>query len=445
MSKETELLLIALAGVVALVLLIARFKVNAFVALMVASVFVGLASRMKPADIAKSFQDGMGATLGGIAVVIGLGTILGKFLAESGGAAVVANALIRTLGRTRLPWATLFMGFIVGIPVFFGVGVVLLTPILFALCRETKEPLLRLGFPMVVALSLVHCLVPPHPGPMAVLEPLAADAGKTILWSLLVALPCCVLAMPMCKFASDRLFAELGGIGAQLTAKSEAKTPPGLGLTLFTILLPVLLMLVSSGADVALAKEDPVRSWAGFIGHPAVAMLVATLFAFFSFGFARGFDATKVLKFSEECLGPAALTLLVVGAGGGFNRVLDNAGASKAIAALFKELPLSPLLLAWLVTAVIRTAVGSATVSIITAAGLIAPMIVTMPGVNRELLVVALGAGSLFNSHVNDGGFWFVKEYLNLTVPQALQTWTVFTCVNSILALAIVLLLDFFL
>jgi len=442
MSHETQLLVFAALAVAGLVLLIARFKINAFVALMLASLFVGLCSGMKLPDVAKSFQDGVGATLGSIAVVIGLGTMLGKLLAESGGAVVVAQSLVRALGQDRLEWAAVFMGFIIGIPVFFGVGVVLLTPILFALCRETGRPLLQLGLPMVLSLATIHCLAPPHPGPMAVLEPLHADAGRTILWAILVSLPCALLSVPLARICCRYTHVELGGIGAQLIGKSEARTSPGLALTLFTMLLPVLLMLLASAADVTLPKDNRVRDWADFIGSPVVAMLAATLFAFGSFGYARGFDATRILRFSEECLGPAALTLLIVGAGGGFNKVLVNSGAGDAIANLLKPLALSPLLLGWLLAALIRTAVGSATVAIITTAGIMAPLAAAAPGTNPELLVLALGAGSQFNSHVNDGGFWFTKEYLNLTVPQALKTWTWTISVQAVAALGLVLLLD---
>jgi GntP family gluconate:H+ symporter len=397
---------------------------------------------MKLPDVAKSFQDGVGATLGSIAVVIGLGTMLGKLLAESGGAVVVANALVRALGRDRLEWAALFMGFIIGIPVFFAVGLVLLVPILFALARETQRPLLQLGLPLVMALSTVHCLVPPHPGPLAVLAPLGANAGLTIFWSLVVSLPCVLIAVPLSRVCCRFTHVEMGGPGAELGAGGAAQTPPGLVLTLFTMLLPVLLMMLASAADVLLPVESAMRQGMNFVGNPAIAMLIAVLFALWSFGRARGFDAARVLKFSEECLGPVALTLLIVGGGGGFNRVLVNSGTGDAIAGLIGGVNLSPLLLGWLITALIRVAIGSATVAIITGAGMIAPLAAAAPGTNPELLVVALGAGSQFGSHVNDGGFWFVKQYLNLTVAQALRTWTWTTSVIALVALLLALVLD---
>jgi GntP family gluconate:H+ symporter len=308
--------------------------------------------------------------------------------------------------------------------------------------RETKRPLLQLGLPLVMALSTVHCLVPPHPGPLAVLAPLGANAGLTIFWSLVVSLPCVLLAVPLARVCCRFTTAEIGGPGAELGSGGAAKTPPGLALTLFTMLLPVLLMMLASALDVWLPPENRARQVMGFLGHPAIAMLAAVLFALVSFGCARGFDGARLLKFTEESLGPIALTLLIVGGGGGFNRVLVNSGTGEAITNLMNGVNVSPLLLGWAITALIRVAIGSATVAIITGAGMIAPLAAAAPGTNPELLVVALGAGSQFGSHVNDGGFWFAKQYLNLTVAQALRTWTWTTSVLAVAALLLTLLLD---
>lgn len=449
LSHHTTLLLYALAGVLGLVLLIARFKLNSFVALILASLFVGLGARMNLPDIASAFQQGVGNVLGGIAMVVGLGTVLGKLLAESGGAQIISDTLIRALGEKRLPWAMMLIAFIVGIPVFFGVGLVLLVPILFTLAGQTGTPLLRLGLPLVAALSVVHGLVPPHPGPMAAVGLLrgpagAADLGKVILYSLLIGFPTAVIAGPLiARLLAGRLTVPLtGGLAEALTAPPQPKSTPGFALTVFTILLPVLLMLLATAADVTLASTSDLRRWADFIGSPLVAMTLAVLFALWSFGTARGFDREQLLKISNDCLGPVAVILLVVGAGGGFNRVLVASGVGDAIASLAKGLPVSPLLLGWIVAALIRVATGSATVAITTAAGILAPIVLQTPGLNLELLILAMGAGSLVLSHVNDGGFWLVKEYLNLTVAQTLRTWTVLETVISIVALIFILLLN---
>lgn len=452
LSPNTSLILCVAVGVLGLIVLIAKFKLNSIVALIVASLFVGAASGMKLPDIAAAFQQGVGKVLGDIAMVVGLGAVLGKLLAESGGAQVVADTLIRSLGERRLHWAMLLMAFVVGLPVFFGVGLVLLVPILFAVARQSKTPLLMLGVPLIAALSVVHGLVPPHPGPLAAIASLngpagKVDLGKVILLSLIVGFPVAVITgLVLRKVIVRGEVAPLtGGIAEAMLAPAAPPRRPGFGLTLFTILLPVLLMLLKTAADITLDESDRIRQWAAFVGNPLTAMTAAALFAFWSFGSARGFNRDQVLKFTNDCLGPAAIILLVVGAGGGFNGVLIASGAGEAIKQMTKGLPLSPLLLGWMAAALIRIATGSATVSIQTASGLLAGVVAGTPGVNLELLVLAMGAGSLILSHVNDGGFWLVKEYLNMTVPQTLRTWTVLETLISIVTLLLVLLLDRFL
>src|SRR6185295_16807411 len=465
MSHNSSLLLITLVAVVGLVVLIARFKLNAFIALLLASFLVGVCSGAELASIGKAVVDGMGGVLGSVAVIVGLGTILGKMLAESGGAEIVATTFIRLLGEGRVHWTMMLIGFVVGIAVWFTVGLVLVIPIAFTIARKSKVSLLLPGIPMVAGLSVMHGLVPPHPGPMAAIGVLGAETGKTILYSLMVGFPAAVIGGPLFgKFIARRVAVELGGISAQLIErKAPVSNPPGFALTIFTIALPVLLMLSATAVDVTLdavyreqdwASEHGavwlfrarsglslIRPWTGFFGTPAVAMLIAVLFSFYSFGCARGFNRHQVAKFSEECLGPVATVLLVVGAGGGFSKVLDVCGVGTAIAGTTASWHVSPLLLGWLVAVLIRVATGSATVAITTAAGILAP-IVAGTDINRELLVIAMGAGSLILSHVNDGGFWFVKEYFNLTVPQTLKTWTVMETIISVVALILTLLLS---
>jgi len=437
------LLLLALAAVVGLIVLVARFKVHAFLALIVASLFMGLASGMPLAGITKSFQEGVGNTLGFIAVVVGLGTMLGKMLAESGGAEVVAATFTRVLGPTRLHWTMMLAAFIVGMPVFFGVGLVLLMPVLLTLVRETRSPLLFLGIPMVAGLAVSHGLVPPHPGPMVAIGTLHADVGKTILYSVVVGLPVAIVAGPFFgRFIAGRVRLAETDVAARLAPAVTPRTRPGFGLALFTILLPVVLMLLATLAELSFDKEHPVRGWAALIGSPLVALLVAVLFSFYSFGVRAGFGRNEILKFMEDCVGPAATIMLVVGAGGGFSKVLEHCGAANAIASMAKGLNLSPLLLGWLLAASIRVAVGSATVSITLAAGIMGPVVLEQPATNRELLVLAMGAGSTFLSHLNDGGFWLVKEYFALTVAETLKTWTVMVSIISVAGLLLVLLVN---
>lgn len=442
-QAQAVLLGVTVAAIVGLIILVAHFKVNAFIALILASLFVGICSGKPLLDCAKAFQDGVGQTLAFIAVVVGLGTMLGKMLAESGGAEVIATRFIKMFGQRHLPWALVFVAFVVGLPVFFGVGLVLLVPILFTLARDTRLPLLYLGIPVVAGLSASHGLVPPHPGPLFAIGALGADTGKTILYSIAVGVPAAILAGPVFGiFISRRVSAEIGGIGAQLTTPAERKRCPGFGVALLTILLPVLLMLVATVADLTLAKGHTARVWADFLGTPLVAMLAAVVLSLFTFGYSCGFTRGQIQKFTEDCVGPAASIMLVVGAGGGFSKVLQIVGAADAIAAGVKSIGVSPMIFAWLLAAAVRVAVGSATVAISLSAALVVPIAAANPGVSKELLVIAMGAGSLILSHLNDGGFWFVKEYLNMSVAQTLKTWTVLETIISVAALVGVLILD---
>jgi GntP family gluconate:H+ symporter len=440
-ADPTTLLLVCFLGVALVVVLITWLKIPAFVALAAGSFFVGLAARMPLAEIPRAFQQGVGDTLGFIAIVIGLGTIIGKLLAESGGAVVVSGALARALGERRLDWAMMLSGLIIGLPVFFQVGLVLLAPMLFTLARSRPGSLIRLGIPMVAGLSVAHGLVPPHPGPLAAIELLGGDIGRTLFYSLIVSVPVAVIAGPIFgRFISRRVRVDAGAMADQLTGTGTGARTPSLAITLLTILLPVLLMLVAALAQATL-PNGVVRQWLGFAGSPLVAMLLATLLSLYTFGRACGFDRARLLRFAEEALPPIASVLLVVGAGGGFGRVLDAAGVDTAIAQAMGGLRLSPLVLGWTIASLLRLSVGSATVAVVTAAGIMSPIASALPHVNKDLLVVAIGAGSLIASHVNDGGFWLVKEYFNMSVPQTVSTWTLMETIIAVAGLAGVLLL----
>ncbi len=442
MSQEASLLLFAFIAIIVLVVLIARFKLHPFLGLMLVSVAIGFHSDMKLPAIAKTFQEGVGNTLGFLGVVVGLGMMLGKMLSESGGAHVIAQTFIRLFGERRLPWAMLAVAFVVGVPVLFSVGLVLLVPIVYAIARETKTPVMRIAIPLVAGLSVSQGFLPPHPGPMLAIEQIGADVGKTILYGVLVGIPTAIVAGPIFgSIVGSRLKVDLGQLGERVTKDVPLHNPPGFTLTLLTILLPVMLMLIASLADLTLPKDDRLREWANFIGSPIIAMLLAVLLSIYTFGYARGFGGKQILKFFEDCIGPAASILLIVGAGGGLSKMLDRGGVGAAIADIVEHARISPLLLGWVVAAAIRVAVGSATVAITMASAIMAPVAANTPGLSRELLVLAMGAGSLFLSHVNDGGFWFVKESFNLTVPQTLKTWTVLETCIGLVALGLVMLL----
>jgi GntP family gluconate:H+ symporter len=442
MSHNASLLLFVFLIIIVAVVLIARFKLHPFLGLMLAAIAMGLRSDMDLPVIARTFQDGVGNTLGFLGVVVGLGIILGKMLAESGGAHVIAQNFMRWFGPKRLPWAMLFVALVAGIPVLFAVGLMLLVPLVYALARETNTPLLLLGIPLVAGLSVSQGFLPPHPGPMLAIEQVGANAGKTILYGFVIGIPTAILAGPV--FATiivPRLKVNFGHFGELKTSGTPLQDPPDFSLTLLTILLPVLLTLVASAADLTLEKENKWREWADFIGSPIIAMLLAVLFSIYSFGYARGFSGKQILRFMEDCVGPAAGILLVVGAGGGFSKMLERGGAGAAIVDIVEHAHVSPLVLGWIIAASIRLAVGSATVAITMSSAMLAPVAANVPGINRELLVLAMGAGSLFCSHMNDGGFWLVKESFNLTVQQTLKTWTVLETSIGLVALALIMLL----
>jgi len=454
------LLLLAAASIVALVLLIARFKLNAIVAITLISLLLGLAAGMDPAKVAESFGAGIAKTMGQLAMIIGLGTMLGKMLAESGGANVVASGVVQFFGARRVDYAIMVAAFVIGVSVFFQVGLLLLGPIAYALAKETKMPILRIGLPLAAGLSTAHGLIPPHPGPLAAISTLGADIGKTIMWSLFVVGPPVALVTGplLARWVTRGVVPANAGLGESASAKPSAPNPPGFAISLFTILLPVLLMLVGTVAGLLFPDKridhgvtillDPlswqasVRHWADFIGNATVAMLIAVLFSFWSFGFARGLNSHQILRFSEDCLAPAAGVLLVISAGGGFSMVLNASGVGGALAAVGSNLHMSPLLLGWLIAGMLRVAVGSATVSVQTAAGIMLPLVQADPHINKELLVLSMGAGSLVLSHVNDGGFWLVKEYFGMDIPQTLKTWTIVETGIAVMSLVLILIVN---
>ena len=443
MSPNTRLLLYGLAAVLALIVLIARFKLHPFVALIVVSLGIGAAAGMPLGSVVKAFMDGVGGVLAFIAVVVGLGTMLGKMMAESGGAMRSANTLIARFGERRVHWAIMFVAFIVGIPVFFQVGFVLLIPLVFTIARRSGLSLVKIGIPLVAGLSVVHGMVPPHPAAMLAVGAYQADVGRTILYAIVVGLPTAALAGPIyASWVAPRVVLPAENPMAAQLAGETTRDLPGFGITLFTVLLPVILMLGASTADLLLDTSSTLRSGLDFVGSPIISLLVALLFSFWSLGYRQHFTRDQILKFANDCLGPTAAILLVIGAGGGFNKVLLESGVGKAIADLALGSHASPLLLAWTVAALIRVATGSATVAMTTAAGIVAPIAVATPGTHAELLVLATGAGSLVLSHVNDSGFWLIKEFFNMTVPQTLKTWTVAETIIGVAGLGFTLLLS---
>ena len=438
---DWQLLWLAVGAVVLLVGLIVWARFNPFLALLIAAVLVGLGGGVPFQNVIKSFSDGLGATLGGIAAVISLGAMLGRLLAASGGADVLAARFHRWFGPKRTTLCLVTLALTVGLTTWFAVGLVLLVPILIVLTKESGRPFLALAIPLLSCLSVMHGLMPPHPGPVAAVEALGVSMGKVLFWGFVIGLPTAMIAGPIFARWAVRHVPEAKA--PSLTGSAE-KPPraPGFGLTLLTMLLPVALMLLATLSELTLDKTDILRVLATGVGHPTVALALSVLLALWSFGTHCGFSKSTVLQFTEQSVASIGMTLLVVGGGGGFARVLRDASVAEALGRLASLAHLPPLLYGWLIAAGIRVATGSATVAITTAAGLMVPLLPQFPQLHPELLVVSIGCGSLFLSHLNDGGFWIVKETLGLTVGQTLRTWTITETLIGIAGLGITLVVD---
>ncbi|MGA2636694.1 MAG: gluconate:H+ symporter [Methylocella sp.] len=363
MAHGDFLLAYAAIAVISLIVLIAKYKMNPFIVLILVSVLLGFAVGMPVGDIVKSYEAGVGGALGHIALVLGLGTMFGKMMAESGGAEEIANTLLRAFGEKKAHWAMMVIALIVGLPVFFEVGLVLLIPIAFTVVKRTGLSIILVGIPMVAGLSVVHGLIPPHPAALYSVTAYHADIGRTILYALIVGVPTAIIAGPLFAKLISRVVRPDpdNPLMRQLVEPDKNRTPPGFGVTVATILLPVALMLLGSWANVFFAPQSFANDFLRLIGSSVIALLIATLVSFYTFGKARGFNRDEILKFTTECLAPIAGIVLIVGAGAGFGRFLLDGGVSKAIIDVATKANLSPLLLGWLVAALIRIGTGSAT------------------------------------------------------------------------------------
>ncbi len=448
MTHGNLLLIYATLSILALIVLIARFRLNPFISVTLVSVGLALLAGMPAPEILPAYEQGVGKTLGHIALIVALGTMLGKMMAESGGAERIARTLIARFGTRNVHWAMMLIACCVGLPIFFEVGFVLLIPIVLNVARRTGVPLLLVGLPMVAGLSVVHGLVPPHPAAMLAVNAYGADVGRTVFYSLLVGLPTAALAGPVfAKFVAPRVqLPAHNPMEAALLDEGHSRIPdeqlPSFGITLATLLLPVALMLLGGWADQIATPGSTLNHGLRFIGHSVVALLLATLMSFVTLGLMRGFNREQILKFTQECLAPTAAITLLVGAGGGLNGILVHTGVASEIIGLSQRFQLSPLLMGWTMAALMRVATGSATVAMTTASGIVAPIAAAMGYAHPELLVLATGAGSVVLSHVNDGGFWLVKEYFNMTVAQTFKTWTVLETLISVVALLLVMALS---
>ena len=477
-SHDIQVLIVAAIGIAIVVLLIVWLRMHAFIALTIGALFVGIGSGIALDKVTASYETGVGGVLGYVGVLIALGAMLGKLLADSGGADKVVDTLLRGRPAT-LPWKMALIAGIIGIPMFFEIGLVLLIPVVMLAVHRAKGPAMRLGIPALAGLSVLHGFVPPHPGPLAAIAILHANVGLTLALGLLIAVPTVAVAGPMFGMLAARMVpigaagaglavtvgtagetsagagravtsgsssvTRAAGVGSSGTSGTQDPDPtrnPTFAWTLITLLSPLVLMLIKAAADIWMVKGAGLRPALDFIGDPVVALMIAVLLAMVTFGTTVGFSASVLAKKIGNSLMPIVGVMLIVGAGGGFKQALVDGGTGSAIAKIALAAGLSTLLLGWIVAVLIRLATGSATVATVTAAGIIAPLASGLSPNHLALVVLAVGAGSLFFSHVNDAGFWLVKEYFGLTVGQTIKTWSVMETIISVMGLVLTLLLS---
>jgi GntP family gluconate:H+ symporter len=448
-QHDLFLLSVALVVIVAVVVAIARFRVHPFPALVIGALVLGLLTGASTDQILKTFRTGFGETLANVGVLLALGAMFGQLLASSGGAERVSSALLKLGGTRMVPWTMGAVAMILGLPLFFEAGVVLMMPIILTVgARLEKDsgglkgnPYLLAGLPVFAGISVLHALVPPHPGPMVAIDALKADMGQTLVLGLLMAIPITIVAGPLFTYwiaprASAAPPADLVG---RLTHTDDQFRAPGIAITIVTILFPILLMLGKAAVDLVLPASHPVRVLFEFIGNPMVALLLALILSMFTFGFFIGKDTRTVGKLLGEALPPVSAIMLIIGAGGALKQMLIDVGLGTTIAHASQMVELSPLLLGWFTAVIIRLATGSATVATVTAAGLMAATVTANPSLNPSLLALSIGAGSLFFSHINDAGFWLVKEYMGMNLPSMFKTWSSLETIIAVMGLLLAL------
>lgn len=438
-------------GIVLLLTLIIFLKLNTFISLIITSIVTSILLGMPLNKVMETIEAGMGGTLGHIALIFGLGAILGKLLADGGGANRIADTLIDKFGPKHVQWAMLIAAFIVGIALFFEVGLVLLIPLVFTIAKRAKVSPLKLGLPMVTALSVTHGFLPPHPGPVVIAKELKANIGHVLLYGIIIAIPVTLIAGPIFnKFAQKLIpsaYTREGDISALGSQKEfKASEMPSFGLSILTAVLPVILMLLSTVVQLVTGHETAKNLFEQiiyFIGTAGTAMLISVIFAIFSMGLHRERKMDDIMKSVTNAIYPIGMMILIIGGGGTFKQVLIDGGVGDTIAKLFEGSTMSPILLAWIVAAVLRIALGSATVAAISTTGIVLPLL-QHSDANVALVVLAIGAGSVILSHVNDAGFWMFKEYFGLTVKETFLTWSLLETIISVSGIIFILFISLF-
>lgn len=434
-------LLVVFSCIFLLILLISWGRLNAFVAFLLVALLAGYLLGIPVVDLTKSVKKGIGDMLGELIIIICLGAMLGKLVAESGAAQKISDVLLRAFGQKHIQWAMMLTGFIVGIPLFYNVGFVLLVPLLFSVVYRTGLPAVWVGIPMLAALSVTHGFLPPHPAPAALVTQFGANLGTTLLYGICVAVPTILLAGPV--FA--RTLKNIASVPLQTfrTPQMPESALPGAANSFLSALLPVILLLIATGIPLLMTVEGFLREMLAFFGDSIIVMLLSVLIATFSLGIANGKKMKTITDFYGDAVKDVAPILLVVAGAGALKQILVDSGVSKEIGAMLQGLAVNPLILGWLIAALIRIAVGSATVAGLTAAGIMAPVL-GQSGADPNLMVLSIGAGSLVLSHVNDAGFWMYKEYFNLSVRDTFRSWTAMETIVAVAGLAGVLVLDVF-
>lgn len=431
-------------GVVLLLLLMVWLKLDGFISLILVSLIVGCLEGMPLSKITASIYKGIGSQLNSLILILAFGAMLGKLLADSGAAQRIATTFINMFGKKNVQWAMLVTAIIVGITMFFEAGFIVLIPIIYTIVAETGLSLIYVGLPAVIGLSATHSFLPPHPGPAAVSTLFGANMGQTLLLGLLIAVPAAVIVGIFYSRTHFALSAKASIPAGLVTSKVfKEEEMPGFGISIFSALIPIVLMAISTFGDLILDKKAPIMEYLHFFGSAPIALLFSVLVSMFTLGIQRGKKLDEIVSSMGVSVKSIAMIILVIAAGGAFKQVIVDAGVGNAIAALTEGLSVSPIILAWVIAASIRIAVGSATVAIITAAGIVLPLVQTC-GIRPELMVLATSCGSVFASHVNDPGFWMFKEYFNIPLAQAIKVRTTYTCILSVLGLLGVLILNQF-
>ena len=437
-------LLIIVLGICLLLVLIIVLKFNSFLSFVIVSLLVGLAEGMNLNSTITSIENGIGSTMGFLVLILGFGAMLGKLVSESGAAQRITTRLVDSFGISHIQLALMLTGFIVGISLFYDVGFFIMIPLVFTIAATTRLPLLYVGLPMLASLSVTHGYLPPHPAPTAIADMFHADIGKTLLYGLIVAMPAIVISGPALSKALSRTKVKAKPLAEFLNTKPLTEEEmPGFWVSFFSALLPVIIITIATIAGFILPATNSVRKILGYIGNPAFAMLVSVLVAIYTLGIARGRKMPEIMKSLAHSVTSITMIMLLIAGAGALKQVLVDSGVSKYIGELLRESTLSPLFLGWLIATVLRFCVGSATVAGMTAAGIVLPL-VTSGSVNPELMVLAVGSGSLMFGHVNDGGFWLFKEYFSLSIKDTMKTWVVMETSIGITGLLGVMALSLF-